>query len=216
MVVGEELGQSGRKMIFQVEKEVKKYLEESLMVANNLTLYLIYQYMSGDAGKDRDVMLRRFPDTNRSWYICERDWYCLLSVFPQIKASLDTDQLKEIAADDKAHLNWECCLLRAWIKIFGNERTKRDADDHKFGGEHNESGSFWEDSSLFSSLLSCMKDGELLHTAIEVGSLVGVRATAWPAIMKWTNGEGKTALEVAEQQWGADNEITAFLRGETM
>jgi len=47
-----------------------------------------------------------------------------------------------------------------------------------------------------------MKDGELLYIAIEVGSIVGVKATAWPAMMKWTNDEGKTALQVAEEKWG--------------
>jgi len=49
--------------------------------------------------------------------------------------------------------------------IFGNERTKRDADEKKFGYE---GSSFWKDSTLW------MKDGELLHIAIKVGSIVGL------------------------------------------
>jgi len=35
-------------------------------------------------------------------------------------------------------------------------------------------------------------------------------------MLKWGNDEGKTALQVAEEKWGVDHEITAYLRGETM
>jgi len=102
--------------------------------------------------------------------------YRILNIFPEIQGSISAEQLQEMAStNDKVYLNWECCLLRVWMGIFGNEQTKRDADENKFGYE---GLSFWEDSS------SCMKDGELFHIAIEVESIVGVKATAWPAMVK--------------------------------
>jgi len=106
-----------------------------------------------------------------------------LCIFPEIQGSISAEQFQEIAStNDKVYLDWEYCLLRVWTRIFGNEQTKRDADENKFGYG---GVSYWEDSSR------CMKDGELLHIAIEVGSYVGVKATAWAGMMKWTNMKEK-------------------------
>jgi len=54
----------------------------------------------------------------------------------------------------------------------------------------------------------------MLHIAVELGSLLGTRRTAWPGHLNWRN-EGKTALELAEEKWGKDHEIKKLLQKET-
>jgi len=50
--------------------------------------------------------------------------------------------------------------------------------------------------------LSDMVGGELLHIAIEIGSLDGVKSTAWPSAIKWRNGmTNKTAVELTQDNW---------------
>jgi len=57
-----------------------------------------------------------------------------------------------------------------------------------------------------------VNDGELLHIAFEVGSLLGVQKTSYPGMLLWKDTRnGKTALELSLEKWGHDNEITRFL-----
>jgi len=42
-----------------------------------------------------------------------------------------------------------------------------------------------------------------VYIAIEVGSLKGVKITAWPGVLNWKSGNtGKTALQFFNSQWG--------------
>jgi len=56
-----------------------------------------------------------------------------------------------------------------------------------------------------------MFGGELLHITIEVESLIGVRETAWPGLLRWKNENRKTAKELSLDLWGPENDITKFL-----
>jgi len=56
-----------------------------------------------------------------------------------------------------------------------------------------------------------MIDGELLHIAVEVKSLMGVKDTAWPGLLRWKNDNGKTARDLSLDLWGPEDEITKFL-----
>jgi len=55
------------------------------------------------------------------------------------------------------------------------------------------------------------KDGELLHIAIEIGSLIGVKWTAYPKTLTWRNPDNRTALEVAEEKLGKGHKVTEYL-----
>jgi len=89
--------------------------------------------------------------------------------------------------------------------VFGKEQARQEADEKVFGFQKL---SFWKYAAM------SMKDGELLHIAVELGSLDGVKSTAWPGMLRWKSLEsGKTALEFAQSCWGADNEISTYLQG---
>jgi len=87
----------------------------------------------------------------------------------------------------------------------GEEFTKRLANQNV------NDVSFWETVS------NQMKDGELLHIAVQIGSLLGVKMTSWPGILCWRDGKNgnKTALEFSKERWGDENEITKYLMNET-
>jgi len=57
-----------------------------------------------------------------------------------------------------------------------------------------------------------MKGGELRQIAVEIGSLIGVKRTAWPSMVKWRNENNMTALELSEDKLGKDHEVTEYLR----
>jgi len=105
---------------------------------------------------------------------------------------------------NSVHLTQPCSLLRVLIQLFGEKEIMRKA--YEIDCEKN--SFFWELTAMD------MKDGELLHLAVKVGSLRGVKTSAWPSFINWTI-EDKTALELAKQKWGTDHEITKFLERET-
>jgi len=59
--------------------------------------------------------------------------------------------------------------------------------------------------------MDSVKDRELLHIAVEVGSLRGVRWTAVPRMVKLKDDNNRTALELAEETLGEGHEITECL-----
>jgi len=130
-----------------------------------------------------------------------KDWLKLLSILE------DTDIQKstvEKSSCDNSYVEGETSVLRALMIAFDDEYAKRYADGKCYQILGTEI-SFWNYVS------SEMKNGELLHIAIEVGSLIGVRATASPLMTSWINGKGKNALQVSVEKWGADQEISKFL-----
>jgi len=133
---------------------------------------------------------------NCGQYNRESDWYVFLKVvlteLPEIRNKIPADY----ATRTKIYTTPSCSLLRVWIQLFGEEETRRQAD---------ESLRMWERALIE------MKDGELLHIAVEVGSLIGVRWTAWPRSLKWRNENNKTALEYAEEKLGKGHEVTKYL-----
>jgi len=126
------------------------------------------------------------------------DWYkLLLCIEPELKKKIPLDYENQV----EVHQNWKCCLLRVWICIFKEKITRRDADLNN--------GRFWE------SKASDINDGELLHIAVEVESITGVKFTAWPGMLKWRcRNTGKTALEASNKKWGPEHEISQFLQKE--
>jgi len=54
-------------------------------------------------------------------------------------------------------------------------------------------------------------DGELLHIAVELGSLAGVKWTAYPKTLTWRNADNRTALELTEDKLGKGHEVTEYL-----
>jgi len=127
-------------------------------------------------------------------YNRECDWYLILEImlnnsnFDEVKTPVN------YATRTKLYPTWECSLLRVWIQLFGEEETRKQADEK-----------FWETASLE------MYDGELLHIAVEIHSLVGVRWSAKPKTVIWRDGNGKIAMEVAEDKLGKDHEVTKCL-----
>jgi len=107
---------------------------------------------------------------------------------------------KQYSFSDKIYSDWLCALLRTWIKIFGPEDLKTQSEVIA----ENTSYNLW-------SFREGMFDGELLHIAVEVKSLIGVKDTAWPGLLRWKNNNGNTAREVSLDLWGPDDEITKFL-----
>jgi len=99
------------------------------------------------------------------------------------------------------------CTQYRSTQIFGEEQTKEEADERSFKG----GVSFWTNAANY------IKDGELLHIAVQVGSLLGVNRTSWPAMIKWKDEKirGRTAIQFSTEKWGSDHPITQFLRNET-
>jgi len=100
----------------------------------------------------------------------------------------------------RVHSTWQCSLLRVWIQLFGDEETRRQADEILEDGL-----SFWERVSKE------MKDEELLHIAVEIGSLIGVKCTAWPNMVRLRDGNNRTAVEYAEEKLGKGHDVTEYL-----
>jgi len=129
----------------------------------------------------------------------ECDWYELLMVLLQESPEIKTKIPADYANRTKVYSNWQCGLLRVWIQLFGEEETRRQTDE-TFQDEN-----FWERESAE------MNDGELLHIAVELGSLIGVKWTAWPRMLNWMDGNNRTALELAKEKLGKDHEVTEYL-----
>jgi len=134
-------------------------------------------------------------------YNRECDWYAFLVVVlnksPEIYKKIPADYVTRT----KLYPTWSCSLLRVWIQLFGEEETRRQADQIP----ENEL-SFWDWASRD------MKDGELLHIAVELGSLIGVRWTAWPTMVNWRDGNNnRTAVELAHKKLGNGHEVTEHL-----
>jgi len=129
-------------------------------------------------------------------YNRECDWYRLFWEFPELKKNIPID-FKE---KNCVHLTLECSLLRVLIQLYGeNDRKRYSANIYaRFCG--------WASKG--------MKDGELLHIAVEVGSFQGVKSCAWPGFINWTNEDNKTALELSLEKWGPNHKITKFLQAE--
>jgi len=124
------------------------------------------------------------------------DWYRLLVIFPDIRNRIPVDYKRQT----DVFSSWECCLLRVWIHVFGEKATMHETERDTLGQ------CFWDNAA------HCMTDGELLHIAVEVESLLGVKKTAWPAMLDWRDKKnGKTALEISQEKWGSHHEITKFL-----
>lgn len=133
-------------------------------------------------------------------YNTERDWLILCSVLSGFRDEIKKKDLTEIDFCGR-YENWECCLVRFWIRVYGTESAKEE-----FEAAHEE---FWKQASLN------MTNGQLLHICVELGCVKGVKVSAWPAMLMWRCEEtGLTALELAEIKLGRDHEITAFLQKE--
>jgi len=136
-------------------------------------------------------------------YNRECDWYKLLLIvlydLPEIKNKIPVDY----ANRSTDYTTWQVSLLRVWIQLFGPEETLRKADEILEDGT-----CLWEDASREMN----KDDGELLHIAVELGSLRGVQWTAYPKIMvNWRDGENRTALELAKEKLGKGHEVTEYL-----
>jgi len=89
----------------------------------------------------------------------------VLSELPEIKNNID------YANRTQVYPTWSCSLLREWVQLFGAEVKRRQADEVL--QDIDSCGCFWESASTE------MKDGELLPIAVELGSLIGVKWTAF-------------------------------------
>jgi len=140
-----------------------------------------------------------FPKYNR-----ECDWYRLIWEVPALRERVPSDFKQKT----DTHLTWRCSLLRGWIQMFGEEERIRQMGRK---GELIDCDylSFWEKSA------EKMKDGELLHIAVELGRLQLVKIAAWPRFIKWRNEKKKTSLDLSNSRWGKNHEITIFLQRET-
>jgi len=129
------------------------------------------------------------------------DWYRLILFHPDMRDRVPADY----ASRTEVFLNWECCFLRVWIRVFGEEKTKEFAE--KYFSQGPGSKNFLETSAMK------MMDGELLHIAVQVGSLLGVKETSWAGMLSWRdkNNGNKTALEFSNEKWGDKHEITTYL-----
>jgi len=122
-------------------------------------------------------------------YNRECDWYqLLLGILPRV---LPRDGEQSYLSQIGEYENWESCLLRVCIELFGKEWTREEADKRVFGVEGNLS--FWQWAA------GNMRNGQLLHIAVEVGSLHGVECTAWPGFIVWRNDHNMTALHLATE-----------------
>jgi len=129
----------------------------------------------------------------------ECDWYTFLGVLLNESEEMRKKIPVYYATRTKVYPTWLCSLLRVWIQLFGEAVTRRQAD------EVSDAGSFWERAS------EEMKDGELLHIAVEIGSLLGVKWTAWPTMIKWRDTSKRSAVELAYEKLGRDHEVTEYL-----
>jgi len=125
-------------------------------------------------------------------YNTETEWSRLIHVLCRI-------DLSGIKFNDKAYTDSWSPLLRVIMKI--------DKERDSLADFVNESR-LW----LHDALTNDMEDGELLHAAIELGTLTGVKRTAFPGLIIWKNNEGIDATQLALQTWGKQHPITKFLQ----
>jgi len=64
----------------------------------------------------------------------------------------------------EVQVNWQCCLLHVCFDLFGEDETRNGADKRVSG----DSECFWESAARE------MRDGNLLHLAVQVGNTVGL------------------------------------------
>jgi len=153
-------------------------------------------------GRFRDALsLKDSSDIrwNNIRYNRECDWYELLMTMfnesPEIKNKIPSDYASRM----KVHSTWQCSLFRVWIQFFGEEVTRRQVEE------------VVEDGCLWQNACKETKDGELLHMAVELSSLIGVKKTAYPKMLTWRNRDNRTALELAEEKLGKSHEVTEYL-----
>jgi len=124
------------------------------------------------------------------------DYYRLLIILPELKQKIPRDYQKKT----EVYSSWRNCLFYVWIEVFGEEETLRQAD------ATSKPFDIWEGRD------KSFNDCGLLHIAVQIGSVRGVKKNAWPGYLSWKEKEsGQTALEVAQKKWGSDHEITRFL-----
>jgi len=180
----EKVGSDGRLVWVNSLKEVQVLVRDHLRDKLSLNVIMDYTWT--------------YIQYNR-----ECDWYKLFVVVlhesPQIRNKIPVDYVTRT----KVYSSWQCSLLRVWIQLFGADETQRQADEVVQYGLN-----FWEGGSIR------MKDGELLHIAVEVGSLIGVKWTAYPKTIAWRDGKNndRTALELAEDKLGRGHEVTVYLQ----
>jgi len=96
-------------------------------------------------------------------------------------------------------------LIKAWSRAYGEQETKKLIENTVYG-VHN--------TNLWEYMRNEMTDGEMHHLAVQLGSIEGVKKTAWPGIINWRNGIGETTLEVALRMSAinqGNQEIVEFL-----
>jgi len=138
-------------------------------------------------------------------YRTEKDWEKFLEVRGFRRNS-------KSPLSSKMYSDWISPLFRVWIAFFGLSETKKEAEEEisnmKMTGNPSRRGT---KITLWQLVRNSMNDGELLHVAVDLGSLKGVEQTAWPGFLKWNNEDGKTALEYAKEVRGEDDGITKYL-----
>jgi len=90
------------------------------------------------------------------------------------------------------------------VRYFGQEQTRTQSEAVAFGNERRR-------TNIWKGAHEDIRDGELLHTAVKIGSLTGVKLIAWPGVIGWRNKENVSALDLSKTIWGTENEITRFL-----
>jgi len=126
-------------------------------------------------------------------YKSEREWVRFLAAMRFVGIS-DLDKVNEKLYSDV----WSC-LLRVFIRLFGKDPTRNALKE-------NDTDTLWSFAS------KSMNDGELLHIAVELSSIQGVKATAWPGVIRWKNENGKTALDIAMETEESNKEIVGYLQ----
>jgi len=159
--------------------------------------------------KIRDLINQEFKHFNLEWLVEQdqvtgRRWgYCSKSHW-EIFLSTEKEELRKFLDhedEDIMKSRW-VPLLRVWHRRFGKHKARIALENPKY---LNGKTDLWQYAS------SEMIDGELLHVAVELESIIGVRTTAWPGLLNWRNDIGMSAVELAEKSYGTDSEICHFL-----
>jgi len=134
-------------------------------------------------------------------YRTEREWARLMTAMGY--EFVTTDEFSEKLYSDV----WSC-LLRVLIRICGIDTMRFNMDDEEYYAIVTDTNvlTFWNFASY------SMKDGELLHVAVELNCILGVQATAWPGVIRWKNENGKTALDIAMETENSNKEIVRYLQ----
>jgi len=151
-----------------------------------------------------------FVSRNSFWEFCCNgtfvynrlcDWYRLLLEIPDFKEKVPTDYRMQT----EKFVSWERCLICVSIAMFGLKNTREGL---------NGLWSFPYGRQTFWRMANYKKDFELLHVAVQIGSIDGVQMSAFPGLLSWKNPkhEDLTALEMSVKEWGHDHEVTRFLQ----